>query len=1094
MKVVPPSPNAAAIIEYGKVPVGYYTGAATISVPIHEINERGLSLPISVDYNATGVKVAQEASRVGLGFVLNAGGVISRTVMGQDDHNAGTVYGGYHNDIIPELAEGFDNDPNSYQYYNRQTQVNYLQGTLDTIYLDLASTSNDFQPDVYSFSFPGGSGSFILKRNKEIVFSKYTDLSIEIGEGFNYWVITDVNGTKYTFSSIEEYWDNIGGDPHKSSWYLTEIKSVNGEVFQLSYGDFGSTQYIKPLSSFVEKKLINRWESCSIQMSPPRPGIYQPVEGKLYRNKFLDSISSNNQTVYFYYGDREDLEHDIKLDSIVVKDHQKVERKSFVFSYDYFTGTGRSYYQSVIDSTMSGYLDKRLKLLSIQETGVGNEGVTVHKPYIFDYSTKSPPSKASFAQDHWGFYNENRGNISLVPSLLHLNTNSLLNYTMSLIGFERDPNPISMSIMVLEKVTYPTGGSTEFVFEPHDITYDQSDYDGRDYSTFSEMQLFYEYKTTQKNYLSSEMDTIMIDTLDLSEMLVDVDGYSTDVEASVSFRFGVPCDQVPYLDGYIELRSLDGSIVYQRVSLGTDPCVQEGDLGCLYCKTGQQYQPFTFQQNYSIPKGKYIIEMFMASTGSNYQFQEIISSYRYMVEKDINGTKNYVGGLRIKEIINKNSNGDVIGNNSYKYVKEDGISSSGLLMVRPRYGHFEEGMELVEGGLCSFSEFFMSSSPQFQLQSKNSGNHIGYSRVEEYSFPENGKKVYEYSNFVDYVFGAERASFLMSYALPVTPPPNSTVSHSLNGKLLKEISFKWDGEDYVKIYEIENQYQSIKTKEMYGLDLRTPILMSGAWAFNYEIYPYRSQIQFRTNLTKTYSRTYDYLGIDTLINEKAQQFYYDGNHDFLTRQDVWDSQGQLTSTGYTYPKDITAPAAEVGQLLAKNMVSQPLETIVSNMDGTLSASVNGYLYDPVLDHVYLKNTHYLEEPSPVNDYVKTFDGTPNDSRLKEKVNIRQDANKNIIEINKEGNQVSAFLWGYDYSRPIMMVVGMGYDQLLSLAGGQATLDLVQTYDNAQLGTWLGNLQTTLHNTGGCQATYYLYDLYLGMTSQTDPNGRATTYE
>ena len=79
-QITTPSPTASALGQYGNVPVGLYTGSAQVSVPLYEIKEGSLTLPISLSYNSGGNKVADMASWVGLGFSLNAGGCISRTV------------------------------------------------------------------------------------------------------------------------------------------------------------------------------------------------------------------------------------------------------------------------------------------------------------------------------------------------------------------------------------------------------------------------------------------------------------------------------------------------------------------------------------------------------------------------------------------------------------------------------------------------------------------------------------------------------------------------------------------------------------------------------------------------------------------------------------------------------------------------------------------------------------------------------------------------------------------------------------------------------------------------------------------------------
>ncbi len=79
------SPTAAALGKYGDIPVSYHTGIPQISVPIYQISQGSLSMPISLSYHASGLRVSETASWVGAGWSLNAGGVITRTVRGAPD-------------------------------------------------------------------------------------------------------------------------------------------------------------------------------------------------------------------------------------------------------------------------------------------------------------------------------------------------------------------------------------------------------------------------------------------------------------------------------------------------------------------------------------------------------------------------------------------------------------------------------------------------------------------------------------------------------------------------------------------------------------------------------------------------------------------------------------------------------------------------------------------------------------------------------------------------------------------------------------------------------------------------------------------------
>ena len=115
-----PSPNSCALVQYADFPVSLYTGTPTIDIPIYTIDLGGYQLPVSLSYHASGIRVAQEASWVGLGWTLNAGGAIMRTVRGRDD-----LEEGYYSNTeeIPEKGEDIVNSNYTRLIYNSSTHL-----------------------------------------------------------------------------------------------------------------------------------------------------------------------------------------------------------------------------------------------------------------------------------------------------------------------------------------------------------------------------------------------------------------------------------------------------------------------------------------------------------------------------------------------------------------------------------------------------------------------------------------------------------------------------------------------------------------------------------------------------------------------------------------------------------------------------------------------------------------------------------------------------------------------------------------------------------------------------------------------------------
>ena len=73
----PKSPEVAAFDRITDIPISEYSGNVNFSIPLYTITNGDLSVPISLDYQGSAIRVDQEATWVGLNWLLNAGGVIT---------------------------------------------------------------------------------------------------------------------------------------------------------------------------------------------------------------------------------------------------------------------------------------------------------------------------------------------------------------------------------------------------------------------------------------------------------------------------------------------------------------------------------------------------------------------------------------------------------------------------------------------------------------------------------------------------------------------------------------------------------------------------------------------------------------------------------------------------------------------------------------------------------------------------------------------------------------------------------------------------------------------------------------------------------
>src|SRR6202000_849844 len=82
------TPEVTAFNRNIETPVSMYSGVPSISIPLYEIEIKGVKVPITLDYHAGGIRVDQEATWVGLGWNLSYGGMISRKIRGSADEKS----------------------------------------------------------------------------------------------------------------------------------------------------------------------------------------------------------------------------------------------------------------------------------------------------------------------------------------------------------------------------------------------------------------------------------------------------------------------------------------------------------------------------------------------------------------------------------------------------------------------------------------------------------------------------------------------------------------------------------------------------------------------------------------------------------------------------------------------------------------------------------------------------------------------------------------------------------------------------------------------------------------------------------------------
>ncbi|MFM7858351.1 MAG: hypothetical protein ACKO96_42140 [Flammeovirgaceae bacterium] len=79
------SPEAASLGKYVDFPISLHTGTPAIGIDLYQLSTYNYKHPIALNYHASGVKVQEIASRQGIGWSLQAGGIITCIVNNKPD-------------------------------------------------------------------------------------------------------------------------------------------------------------------------------------------------------------------------------------------------------------------------------------------------------------------------------------------------------------------------------------------------------------------------------------------------------------------------------------------------------------------------------------------------------------------------------------------------------------------------------------------------------------------------------------------------------------------------------------------------------------------------------------------------------------------------------------------------------------------------------------------------------------------------------------------------------------------------------------------------------------------------------------------------
>lgn len=478
----PVSPEIASLGVYAMSSPNFANGLPSVHIPLFEIREHGLNYPLNIQYYSSGFRPTEEASSVGLGWMITQG-IITRVVKGLPDDNP----------TVKKKFEDLYNLP-PYEFLTIDLAARFgtpchrfTEKKYDLLANRVYNKVYDGKPDEYIFNFNGYSGKFLWIKGEAMFLPHDNDLKIsKIGDDF---IVDTPDALRFTFKSTERAYSYVrggessqlsaifygadcgegdgpitfdGNSGYISAWILTKIENKNTKrqiVFNYE------TYYHNEITTSTDYGSLNIWGykyvCCGVGCARANQGFpyYSWSQGTETLNRtsntLLKEIISDNHKIVIEYKSRVDFPPSKAVDKLKVyfKTDLLNPIKEISFFHEYF---GRS------PNTNSW-----LKLKKVLLKGGGE-----NKEYKFDYENENEGivsnKKNCKSIDHWGYYNQasNRVLFPKLPAFEGWANSGAFSFNLDIIPWaNREPDFQYAKFYTLNKITYPTKGFTKYYYE-----------------------------------------------------------------------------------------------------------------------------------------------------------------------------------------------------------------------------------------------------------------------------------------------------------------------------------------------------------------------------------------------------------------------------------------------------------------------------------------------------------------------------------------------------------------------------------------------------------------------------------------------------
>ncbi|WP_326993638.1 hypothetical protein [Chitinophaga sp. 212800010-3] len=959
------------------------TGSPEVSIPLYTVETQHLKVPLRLRYNSNGVKVDAIASRTGMGWVLEAGGVITRNVNGSPDETS--TWLPYVNDLT--TRDGIT-------YMRKAADVaEGNQLTLDT------------QPDLFTFNFGGYTGKFTLDSARNVVLMKYENLKIEYYflQGSLNFKVTAPDGVVYFFGGF-------GATEHTkppptagpcevnyvrasaTAWYLTKIVHPMGDSIMFRYQGFRSTYELGINQMYFAKTYGSPTEICAEGRVCDAYGNSTCLSRLRVDGFALSEISTSlGDKVKMINSARLDVDNELLLDSVEVYYKQDLVNPYKVIDFQYTYSNSRTSYAN--DYFTNPQYSKRLFLTDVIEKAKGS----TYKKHSFFYNDYDGlPARLSFSQDEYGYFN-GKTNSYLIPT-----PPPDYQAEFPYIHGDRSPEPYYAGKGLLSKIVFPTGGYDTLIYEGHSIN--------------------------SSVLVPPPARNVTITTVGQGvKNLKKIDTTIT-VLFGQNVTFNFTCDVVPGqsyepLDNYTFVRIYSGPTI-------------------VYTATVNVGSPVTY--THSLVRGEsYKIEVNVygnvvrGTADFNYYADPATNEER----------NKFVGGMRIAQIKSFSSERGFHDIRKFYYGTPTNLQKSSGSIVEEAWGYFAEldvrffcsSTNKPQNG-WKIARCYRKAAYSSTLHHSfgNAASHIYYSSVVE-SQGDNFENGGIWSIFK--CRSNDYADLMWGYR-----PQGMTCSNVAweNGLKTSELYFSKVNNNIVdkKLttynYKIDPRYQ----KDLFGYLVRRRYqeIILNSNPINPEEYAVYDVLRYPvtgnwTYLDTTVTTIYDDNG--PTLTTKSAYTYDNALHTNPTR--VWNtrSDGQEEFTSMSYPLDYASGTPFLDSLRIANIVNIPIEKVKYLKQGTdikiLAGSVTMYNADrkgakksellfSSADPVALSEFKFSNRTKGILPSTGTATVFTADPRYEERVTYdTYDGAGNLSHYTLNQQKGMCYLWGYDAKYPIAEV-------------------------------------------------------------------------